>query len=96
MHVEATLCTTGDQLNIDSLKAVVACLYYLQFPSEKRSEGRQFVQFFSVCLIKAWIYCCFLIYRCVFFKHGLTSTFNMDWLTLPKVNIDAFSIYFPK
>ncbi|XP_027916277.1 protein TONSOKU [Vigna unguiculata] len=39
MHVEATLCTTGDQLNIDSLKAVVACLYYLQFPSEKRSEG---------------------------------------------------------
>ncbi|XP_047163829.1 protein TONSOKU [Vigna umbellata] len=39
VHVEASLCTTGDQLNIDSLKAVVACLYYLQFPSEKRSEG---------------------------------------------------------
>ncbi|KAL9329739.1 hypothetical protein ACSQ67_004742 [Phaseolus vulgaris] len=39
IHVEATLCTTGDQLNIDSLKAVVACLYYLQFLPEKRSEG---------------------------------------------------------
>ncbi|CAJ1937877.1 unnamed protein product [Sphenostylis stenocarpa] len=39
IHFEATLCTTGDQLNIDSLKAVVACLYYLQFPPEKRSEG---------------------------------------------------------
>ena len=34
---------TGDQLNIDSLKAAVACLYYLQFPTEKRSEGRQFL-----------------------------------------------------
>ncbi|XP_025985410.1 protein TONSOKU-like isoform X3 [Glycine soja] len=39
IRVEASLCTTGDQLNIDSLKAVVACLYYLQFPTEKRSEG---------------------------------------------------------
>ncbi|TKY60409.1 TONSOKU protein [Spatholobus suberectus] len=39
IHVEASLCTTGDQLNIDSFKAVVACLYYLQFPTEKRSEG---------------------------------------------------------
>nr|KYP67832.1 Protein BRUSHY 1 [Cajanus cajan] len=39
IQVEATLCTTGDQLNIDSLKAAVACSYYLQFPTEKRSEG---------------------------------------------------------
>ncbi|KAH1135194.1 hypothetical protein GLYMA_05G189400v4 [Glycine max] len=39
IHVETTLCATGDQLNIDSLKAAVACLYYLQFPTEKRSEG---------------------------------------------------------
>ncbi|KAL2342941.1 hypothetical protein Fmac_004226 [Flemingia macrophylla] len=37
--IEASLSTTGDQVNIDSLKAVVACSYYLQFPSEKRSEG---------------------------------------------------------
>ncbi|KAK7399404.1 hypothetical protein VNO78_10586 [Psophocarpus tetragonolobus] len=39
IRVDATLCTTGDQLNIDSLKAAVACLYYLQFPAEKISEG---------------------------------------------------------
>lgn len=49
IHVDLALCTAGDQLNIDSLKAVVACLYYLQFPAEKRSEGRQFLVYvFSV------------------------------------------------
>ncbi|KAK7318472.1 hypothetical protein RJT34_03174 [Clitoria ternatea] len=39
LRVEETLCTTGDQLDLETLKAVVACLYYLQFPAEKRSEG---------------------------------------------------------
>ncbi|KAK7358853.1 hypothetical protein VNO77_00793 [Canavalia gladiata] len=39
IRVEATLCTTGNQLKIDSLKAALACIYYLQFPTEKRSEG---------------------------------------------------------
>ncbi|XP_061345353.1 protein TONSOKU [Gastrolobium bilobum] len=39
IHVDATLCSAGDQLNIESLKAVVACLYYLQLPTEKGSEG---------------------------------------------------------
>lgn len=43
IHVEAALCTADDQLNIDLLKAVVPCLYYLQLPAEKRSEGRQFL-----------------------------------------------------
>ncbi|KAL5053290.1 hypothetical protein RYX36_033972 [Vicia faba] len=39
IYVEAALCAAGDHFNIDSLKAAVACLYYLQFPTEKRSEG---------------------------------------------------------
>lgn len=39
IYVEAALCA-ADQFDIDSLKSLVACLYYLQFPTEKRSEGR--------------------------------------------------------
>ncbi|XP_012572250.2 protein TONSOKU [Cicer arietinum] len=38
IYVEAALCA-ADQFDIDSLKSLVACLYYLQFPTEKRSEG---------------------------------------------------------
>lgn len=41
IYVEAALCAAGEHFNIDSLKAAVACLYYLQFPTEKRSEGMQ-------------------------------------------------------
>ncbi|KAI4317132.1 hypothetical protein L6164_025031 [Bauhinia variegata] len=37
--IEATSCISGDQLNIESLKAEVACIYYLQLPAEKKSEG---------------------------------------------------------
>lgn len=40
VYVEEALCAAGDQFDIDSLKAVVACKYYLQFPAEKKSEGR--------------------------------------------------------
>ncbi|MED6158767.1 hypothetical protein PIB30_035878 [Stylosanthes scabra] len=39
IHIEATWCTASDQLDIESLKAVVACLYYLQLPTQKRSDG---------------------------------------------------------
>ncbi|KAF7834177.1 protein TONSOKU [Senna tora] len=39
IHVEATSCIVDDQLNIESLKAEVACLYYQQLPTGKRSEG---------------------------------------------------------
>ncbi|KAI9070618.1 hypothetical protein K1719_047416 [Acacia pycnantha] len=39
IHVEAASCIVNAQLNIESLKAEVACLYYLRLPIEKRSEG---------------------------------------------------------
>ncbi|KAF1867268.1 hypothetical protein Lal_00049697 [Lupinus albus] len=38
-NIEESLCIAGDHLNIESLKAIAACLYYLQLPTEKRSEG---------------------------------------------------------
>ncbi|XP_015955901.1 protein TONSOKU isoform X1 [Arachis duranensis] len=39
IHIEATWCTASDKLDIESLKAVAACLYYLQLPTQKRSDG---------------------------------------------------------
>ncbi|KAF7840080.1 Protein TONSOKU [Senna tora] len=39
IHIEATSFVADDQLDIESLKAEVACLYYLQLPRQKRSEG---------------------------------------------------------
>ncbi|KAK0605730.1 hypothetical protein LWI29_030110 [Acer saccharum] len=39
IHLEAGSCTTSDKLNIESLKVELACLYYLQLPTEKRSKG---------------------------------------------------------
>lgn len=39
IYIKAALCTAGEHFNIDSLEAAVGCLYYLQFPTEKRSEG---------------------------------------------------------
>ncbi|KAK7247552.1 hypothetical protein RIF29_42437 [Crotalaria pallida] len=39
VRIEESLCGAGDQLNVESFKAVVACSYYLQLPTEKRSEG---------------------------------------------------------
>lgn len=40
INVEAGSCRDGDKLSIESVKVELACLYYLQLPSEKRSEGR--------------------------------------------------------
>lgn len=51
IYVEAALCAAGDHFSIDSLKAAVACLYYLQFPTEKRSEGRQFLVYIFAVII---------------------------------------------
>ncbi|GAV62553.1 TPR_8 domain-containing protein/TPR_12 domain-containing protein [Cephalotus follicularis] len=39
IHVKAGLCMVGNKLSIESLKLDLACLYYLQFPVEKRSKG---------------------------------------------------------
>ncbi|KAM7523540.1 hypothetical protein LguiA_013442 [Lonicera macranthoides] len=39
VHVEPGSCMVGDVLNIERMKAEVACLYYLQLPIEKRSRG---------------------------------------------------------
>ncbi|CAL0330027.1 unnamed protein product [Lupinus luteus] len=39
IHIEESMCTANDQLNIEFLKAAIACSYYLQLPTEKRSEG---------------------------------------------------------
>ncbi|KAK4256777.1 hypothetical protein QN277_006458 [Acacia crassicarpa] len=39
IHVQASSCIVDALLNIESLKAEVACLYYLQLPIEKKSEG---------------------------------------------------------
>jgi hypothetical protein len=51
VYVEAALCSAGDQFDIDSLKAVIACLYYQQFPTEKKSEGRQFLVYVFAIII---------------------------------------------
>jgi hypothetical protein len=40
INVEAGSSRDGDKLSIESVKVELACLYYLQLPSEKRSEGR--------------------------------------------------------
>ncbi|XP_062147613.1 protein TONSOKU [Alnus glutinosa] len=39
INVEAGSSRDGDKLSIESVKVELACLYYLQLPSEKRSEG---------------------------------------------------------
>ncbi|PON82233.1 N-terminal acetyltransferase A, auxiliary subunit [Trema orientale] len=39
IHVEAVTFVTTDKLSIESVKVELACLYYLQLPGEKRSEG---------------------------------------------------------
>lgn len=40
IHVEAGSFVAADKLSIEPVKAELACLYYLQLPTEKRSEGR--------------------------------------------------------
>ncbi|GMP25438.1 hypothetical protein CsSME_00002310 [Camellia sinensis var. sinensis] len=39
VHVELGSCMVGDELSIECMKVEVACLYYLQLPTEKRSRG---------------------------------------------------------
>ncbi|GMY12399.1 protein TONSOKU isoform X1 [Fagus crenata] len=39
MHLESSSCMDGDKLSTEAMKVELACLYYLQLPSEKRSEG---------------------------------------------------------
>ncbi|KAK7822727.1 protein tonsoku [Quercus suber] len=39
IHLESSLCMDGDYLSTEAMKVELACLYYLQLPSEKRSEG---------------------------------------------------------
>ncbi|XP_062096975.1 protein TONSOKU [Humulus lupulus] len=39
IHVEAGVFVATDKLSIESLKVELACLYYLQLPVEKQSEG---------------------------------------------------------
>ncbi|KAL7230356.1 hypothetical protein ACSBR2_008781 [Camellia fascicularis] len=39
VHVELGSCMVGDELSIERMKVEVACLYYLQLPTEKRSRG---------------------------------------------------------
>ncbi|KAG5529146.1 hypothetical protein RHGRI_029727 [Rhododendron griersonianum] len=39
IQVELSSCMVGDKLNIECMKVEVACLYYLQLPTEKRSRG---------------------------------------------------------
>ncbi|XP_052206092.1 protein TONSOKU isoform X2 [Diospyros lotus] len=39
VHVELGSCMVGDKLSIEHVKVEVACLYYLQLPTEKRSRG---------------------------------------------------------
>ncbi|KAF3945413.1 hypothetical protein CMV_028214 [Castanea mollissima] len=39
IHLESSLCMDGDNLSTEAMKVELACLYYLQLPSEKRSEG---------------------------------------------------------
>ncbi|XP_057967784.1 protein TONSOKU isoform X2 [Malania oleifera] len=39
IHMETSSFMIVDELNIDSLKIEVACLYYLQLPMEKRTKG---------------------------------------------------------
>lgn len=57
--VEASSCMDSDKLSIESVKVELACLYYLQLPVEKRSEGKnltilhaadcQYFKFFLCC-----------------------------------------------
>ncbi|CAL5323586.1 unnamed protein product [Camellia sinensis] len=39
VHVELGSCMVGDELSIECMKVEVACLYYLQLPTEKRSRA---------------------------------------------------------
>lgn len=40
----------GDKLNIEWMKVEVACLYYLQLPTEKRSGGRHILCIWICCV----------------------------------------------
>lgn len=42
----------GDKLDMECMKVEVACLYYLQLPTEKRSRGRHI------------LYICFALFFC--------------------------------
>ncbi|KAL3528003.1 hypothetical protein ACH5RR_012659 [Cinchona calisaya] len=39
LHIEPDSCMIGDKLSIEQMKVEVACLYYVQLPSEKRAKG---------------------------------------------------------
>ena len=39
VHLEPDFCMLGDELSMEQMKVGVACLYYLQLPSEKRAKG---------------------------------------------------------
>ncbi|KAL3524626.1 hypothetical protein ACH5RR_012998 [Cinchona calisaya] len=39
VHMEPDSCMIRDKLSIEQMKVEVACLYYLQLPSEKRAKG---------------------------------------------------------
>ncbi|XP_028110671.1 protein TONSOKU [Camellia sinensis] len=66
VHVELGSCMVGDELSIECMKVEVACLYYLQLPTEKRSRGMHFPSIpFTICsgwvqkrLMKLYIDCC--------------------------------------
>lgn len=39
IQVELSSCIVGDKLDMECMKVEIACLYYLQLPTEKRSRG---------------------------------------------------------
>lgn len=48
IHLESSLCMDGDNLSTEAMKVELACLYYLQLPSEKRSEGRHSIEYYML------------------------------------------------
>lgn len=53
LHMEPDSCMIGDKLIIQQMKVEVACLYYLQLPSEKRAKGMNKFSLSEVVLLFA-------------------------------------------